>query len=96
MKKPNIKGIIHNIIRFVDACRSSAAGMLDIFCIMNIDPPTRIGMMNGDGSGFAKSIQRNELSIGTTLCTSGIHPYRCRDNPTRLSGLEGTVCRMAW
>jgi len=67
VKKPNISGIIHNIIRFVDACRSSAAGMLDIFCITNIEPPTKMGIMNGEGSGLARSSQRNELSIGTTL-----------------------------
>ena len=66
VKKPNIAGIIHSIIRFVDACRSSAVGIVVIFCMTHIDTPTRIGMTNGVGSGRARSIHRKLLSIGMT------------------------------
>ena len=71
MKKPNIAGIIQSIMRLVDAWRSSAVGMVVIFCMMNMDAPTRTGMTKGDGSGSAKSIQRKLLSNGMTLWTCG-------------------------
>lgn len=71
MKKPNIAGIIQSIMRFVDAWRSSAVGMVVIFCMMNMDAPTSAGMTNGDGSGSAKSIHRKRLSSGMTLWTCG-------------------------
>ena len=66
VKKPNIIGIIHSIILFVEACRSSIAGMVVIFCIKNMEIPTNIGITTGEGSGLAKSIQINRLLIGTT------------------------------
>ena len=73
MKNPNIAGIIHNIILLVDAWRSSAVGMVVIFCMTHIDTPTRIGITNGVGSGRARSIHRKLLSIGMTPWTWGIH-----------------------
>ena len=96
VKKPNMAGIIHSIMRLVDACRSSAVGMVVIFCMTHIDTPTRTGMTNGVGSGSAKSIHRKSLSMGMTPCTCGSHSYKWRERPTRLSGLDGTVWRMAW
>ena len=43
MKNPNITGIIQSINRLVEACLGSAAGMVLIFCMRNIDTPTRTG-----------------------------------------------------
>ena len=71
VKKPNIAGIIQSIMRLVDAWRSSAVGIVVIFCITNMDAPTKTGITNGDGSGRAKSIHRNRLSSGMTLWTCG-------------------------
>lgn len=71
VKKPNIAGIIQSIMRLVDAWRSSAVGIVVIFCITNMDAPTRTGMTNGDGSATAKSIHRKRLSSGITLWTCG-------------------------
>jgi len=65
-KKPNISGIIHSIILFVEACLSSIAGIVVIFCINHIDTPTIIGK-TGVESLAAKSNHRNPLSIGITL-----------------------------
>ena len=96
MKNPNITGIIHSIIRLVDCCLGSAEGMVVIFCIRNIDPPTSTGIMRGEGSDLARSIQRNEESSGITWCTMGSWEYRCLARPTRLSGVDGTVWRIAW
>ena len=67
MKNPNMAGIIQSIILFVDACRSSAAGIVVIFCITHMDAPTKTGITNGEGSGWARSSHRNLLSIGITL-----------------------------
>ena len=67
MKNPNIAGIIHSIIRFVDAWRSSAVGIVVIFCMTHMETPTRTGITNGVGSGRARSIHRNLLLIGMTL-----------------------------
>lgn len=73
MKNPNMAGIIQSIILLVDACRSSAVGMVVIFCMTHIDTPTRTGMTNGVGSGRARSIHRKLLSIGITPWTCGSH-----------------------
>ena len=67
MKNPNITGIIHSIILLVEAWRSSAVGMVVIFCMIHMDTPTRTGITNGVGSGSARSIQRKLLLIGITL-----------------------------
>ena len=95
MKKPNITGIIQSISRFVDACLGSAAGMVLIFCIRNIETPTSIGSV-GVLSGIARSSHRKELSMGMVLWTRGSQPYRSPDSPTRLSGVDGSVLRTAW
>ena len=71
MKNPNITGIIQSIIWLVDCCRGSALGIVVIFCMMNIDAPTRTGSKKG--SGTARSNHRNELFSGTTSCTQGTH-----------------------
>ena len=63
VKNPNIRGIIHNIMRLVDCCLGSAAGMVVIFCMRNIDAPTSTGS-TGRRSGLARSSQRKELSSG--------------------------------
>ena len=70
VKNPNIMGIIHSIMRLVDACLGSADGMVVVFCMRNMDTPTRMGR-RGVGSGCAKSSHRNELSTGIWLCTIG-------------------------
>ena len=67
MKKPSIRGIIHNIMRLVEACRSSIAGMVVIFCCAHVVAATSMGMMKGEGSGLAKSSHRKSLSKGTVL-----------------------------
>ena len=72
VKKPNINGIIHSIMRLVDSALASAAGMVVIFCIRNIEPPTRTGS-NGVRSGNARSNHRNELSSGIASFTRGSH-----------------------
>ena len=75
VKNPKSMGIIHSIIRLVEACLGSTDGMTVIFCIRNMDTPTRIGNRgtpNGPGSGSARSfIHRNELLSGITSLTRG-------------------------
>ena len=73
VKNPNITGIIQSIILLVDAWRSSAVGMVVIFCMTHMETPTRTGITNGVGSGSARSIHRNLLLMGITLCTLGSH-----------------------
>ncbi len=90
VKNPNIKGIIHSIIRLVDCCLGSTAGIVVIFCMMNIDAPTATGS-TGVRSGTARSSHRKELSRGTTPCTLGSHEYNRSERPTRLSGVDGRV-----
>ena len=70
VKNPNISGIIHSIIRLVEACLGSTDGMLVIFCMRNIDTPTRTGS-RGVRSGSARSSHRKELSRGRTSWTRG-------------------------
>ena len=71
VKNPNINGIIHSIMRLVDACLGSAEGMTVIFCMRYMDTPTIMGSTRLSGS--ARSSQRNELSSGITACTRGNH-----------------------
>ena len=70
MKNPNINGIIHSIMRLVDACLASADGIVVTFCISHIDRPTSIGRI-GVGSGAPRSSHRKELSKGTSWCSTG-------------------------
>jgi hypothetical protein len=72
VKNPNISGIIHSIIRLVDACLASTKGITVIFCMRNIDAPTSTGS-TGRVSGTARSSHRNELLSGMTSCTRGSH-----------------------
>ena len=75
-----MSGIIHSIMRLVDACRGSAAGMEVIFCTRYMDAPTRMGS-NGMGSpgtgpvvsGSARSIHRKVLFSGMISWTWGSH-----------------------
>ena len=90
VKKPNIIGIIHSIMRFVCAWRGSADGMDVVFCIRNIDTPTRTGI-TGRLSGCARSSHKNVLFIGMTSLTPGSHEYKCPDSPTSRSGVDGRV-----
>ena len=76
VKNPNIMGIIHSIILLVDSCCGLVAGMDDIFCIRNIEPPTRTGSKKGAGfwlESLERSIQRNAPCRGTTSWTWGNH-----------------------
>ena len=71
VKKPNIIGIIQSIMRFVCACRGSAEGMVVVFCIRNMDTPTRMGRAMGSGS--ARFSHRKALLMGMTSLTPGSH-----------------------
>ena len=95
MKNPNITGIIQSINRLVEACLGSAAGMVLIFCMRNIDTPTKTGR-RGVVSGRARSSHRKLLSMGIVPWTLGSHSYSFDDSPTRLSGVDGRVLRTAW
>ena len=95
VKKPNIIGIIQSIIRLVCAWRGSADGIVVVFCIRNMDKPTSTGI-TGRESGFARSSHRKVLLMGITSFTPGSHEYRCPDNPTRRSGVDGRVWMTAW
>lgn len=68
---PRNTGIIHSIKRLVDACLASADGIVVIFCVNQVEAPTRIGNINGLGSGLARSSQRNELLKGIFWFTNG-------------------------
>ena len=55
MKKPNIMGIIHNMIWFVCACLSSAGFVIVIFWVNHIEPPTRTGSKILTGAGWSET-----------------------------------------
>ena len=95
VKKPNIIGIIHSIILLVEACLSSIAGIVVIFCITNIDTPTNTGRIMRVGSGIARSSPRKSPFNGTDLCTEGSHQYSLLERVASRSGVEGSVCIMA-
>ena len=70
VKKPNMIGIIHSIIRWVDCCLGSAEVVAVIFCVTHIGAPTRTGsrMLTGGCAAETKStrsIPRKLLSRGT-------------------------------
>ena len=71
MKKPNITGIIHKSILLVEACCSETDGMVVIFCMTNMETPTRTGIIILVGSGKARSIQRKLPFSGTDWWASG-------------------------
>tara|TARA_B100001167_G_C16738721_1_gene289881 strand:+ start:932 stop:1120 length:189 start_codon:yes stop_codon:yes gene_type:complete len=60
----------------------------------NIETPTKIGS-TGKVSGRAKFNHKKELSKGITSFIMGIQGYKLVDNPTRLSGVDGTVFMIA-
>lgn len=70
VKNPNITGIIQSIMRLVDSCLGSIAGMVLTFCMKNMETPTRMGRM-GRGSGLARSSHRKALRRGMTSWTCG-------------------------
>ncbi len=59
VKKANMNGIIHSIMRWVDCWRGSAFGITLIFCMTHMEAPTRNAITGGkDVSGRARSSQR--------------------------------------
>lgn len=94
VKKPNINGMSHSIIRFVDCCWADVPAMGVIFCMTNIEPPTRIGRSIGMGlslENFARSIHRNVPSSGTAWWTIGSQEYSFSARSASLSGVDGRV-----
>ena len=73
VRKPNIMGIIHNIIVLVCACLGSVEGVAIIFCWTHVVAPTRIGSHNCVCSWAepARSIHRNLVSMGIASFTRG-------------------------
>jgi hypothetical protein len=59
VKKAIIRGISQSIIIWLLLCRGSADGVIVIFCWSQVDTKTRTGKTSFDGSGSAKSSQRN-------------------------------------
>jgi len=70
VRKANISGIIHSIIRLCACCRGSAEVGVTIFCCSHIVPPTRIGSMSSL-SGVARFSHRKLLYSGSTEYTMG-------------------------
>jgi hypothetical protein len=95
VKNPNITGIIHNIIRFVESWVGDVEGIVVIFCITNIDTPTNTGRTIFVGSGTAKSSPKKSPFNGTALCTEGSHQYNLFERVASRSGVEGSVCIIA-
>lgn len=71
VKKPNISGIIHSIIRLCVCWLGSALSGVTIFCCNHIVLPTSIGITSIVGSGDARSSQRNWFCRGTCENTVG-------------------------
>lgn len=61
-KKPNITGIIHSIIVWLDCCLGSGEGMVVIFCCTQVEAATSSGMMNREGPGLAPNCIPRKLS----------------------------------
>ncbi len=73
VKNPNIKGIAQSIILLVWACRASIDGIVVIFCIKNMERPTKSARV-GPVSGAPISVShKKELSIGIALLTLSSH-----------------------
>lgn len=68
VNRPNMAGIIHNIIRLVEACLGSAVGTVVIFCWTHMEAATKTGR-RGKGSGRDRSSQRKRGFNGTAWCT---------------------------
>ena len=79
-------GIIHSIMRFVEACLGSVLGVIVTFCCAQVDIPTRTGKIKY-GAGLARSIHRKLLFMGATVSAAGFQEYSLWDSPIRSSGL---------
>lgn len=92
VKKANINGIIHCMMRWVDCWLASAVGMALIFWSTHMEMPTRTGSI-GDGLGLARSSHRNWLlrGINWSMFTKGSQEYRCEDRPASFSGVAGNA-----
>jgi hypothetical protein len=77
VKKANMNGNIHCIMRWVDCWLGSAVGMVLIFCNTHMETPTRTGS-TGEGLGIARSSHRKWLlrGISWSMFTKGNHEYR--------------------
>lgn len=79
-------GIIHSIMRFVEACLGSVLGAIVTFCCAQVDTPTRMGKIKY-GAGLARSSHRKLLFMGATVSATGFQEYSLRESPIRSSGL---------
>jgi len=77
VKKANMNGNIHCIMRWVDCWLASAVGMVLIFCNTHMETPTRTGS-TGEGLSTARSSHRKWLlrGISWSIFTKGNHVYR--------------------
>ena len=73
VKNPNIKGIAQSIILLVCACRASIDGIVVIFCIKNMERPTKIARVGPVSGAPMSESHKNELSIGIALFTLSSH-----------------------
>lgn len=92
VKKPNMIGIIHNIILWVEACCAVADGIDVIFCITSIEPPTSTGSRKDHGLLLEvreRSSHKKWLSTGIDSLTCGSHLYVCSANFANSSGVVG-------
>ena len=67
------------------------ATLLLIFCIIQVETPTKIGKRYGYGEFLEyspKSIHKNSLFIGIAECTCGNQEYSFSDNSLNLSGVD--------
>ena len=69
-------GMSHSIMRFVDSCWGVVEGIVDIFCMRNMDTPTSTGRRKGMGLALeyaARLSHRKAPSRGTASWTMGSH-----------------------
>ena len=95
MKKPNMKGIIHSIIRLVDSVRGSIEGMAVIFCCAHMEAPTSTGISTVIRNpclltSRPRSSPMNDRFNGTSVSTNGSHGYRYCERRANASGLVGS------
>ena len=67
VKNPNINGMAQSIIRLVCCCLASVDGIVVIFCIKNIESPTKIASVGPVSGTPISESHKNELSIGIAL-----------------------------
>ena len=90
-KKPNIKGIIHSIIRLCACILGSAAAVIDIFCCTHMVPPTRRAIVR---LGTLKSSQRNLFDKGSVEYSTG-QEYKYCERPRKSSGVTARTLMIA-